>query len=88
MPDMQSPDGEVLSIPSEGVHALRALGWVERNAEPVTAAPEGGAVVEVDAPAAPKETANRGEWAAYAESLGIESGDLTKAQLREAVNDL
>ena len=25
--EMMSPQGEVLDIPAEGVHAMRALGW-------------------------------------------------------------
>lgn len=34
---------------------------------------------------APAATANRGQWAKYAESLGIETGDMTKAEIITAV---
>lgn len=34
---------------------------------------------------APKPYASRGEWAKYAESVGLEPGDMTKAQIQAAV---
>lgn len=51
---------------------------------PPEALPE--APVEQPEPtSAPTASASRGEWAAYAESLGITPGDSTKADLIEAV---
>lgn len=35
----------------------------------------------------PAKTASRGEWAAYVESLGIEPGELTKAELIDAAGE-
>jgi len=35
MPKMTSPQGEVLDIPAESAHALRALGWTQAP-EPAT----------------------------------------------------
>lgn len=43
---------------------------------------------EVVPEGAPSVSASRGAWASYAESLGLEPGDLTKAQIVAAVSDL
>lgn len=34
MPRATSPYGEVLTIPAEGVHSMRALGWDVEDDEP------------------------------------------------------
>lgn len=34
MVEMISPQGEVLTVPTEGVHAMRALGWERTEPEP------------------------------------------------------
>lgn len=58
---------------------------------------EVGASIEVHADAeaepvhlegAPAGNASRAAWAAYAESLGVEPGDLTRDELREATANL
>lgn len=45
---------------------------------------ESAADEELDA-GAPAGNASRADWAAYAESLGIDPGDMTRDELRQAV---
>lgn len=64
--------------------AVEAPAPVTESVEP--AAPEPADPTETAAPAgAPKPSASVGEWARYAESLGIDAGEMTKAQIQEAV---
>lgn len=50
------------------------------------AAPVADPESHVEVPAgAPAGNASRGDWAAYAESLGVEPGDMTRNELKAAV---
>lgn len=46
MPRATSPYGEVLTIPAEGVHAMRALGWDVEDDEPTTPTADADATVD------------------------------------------
>lgn len=66
-------DEVAASLPSEFV-----FDGVEHDIEQVN---------EADGVQRPAASASRGDWAKYAESVGIDPGEMTKAELQAAVGD-
>lgn len=66
--------------------ALLGSQWQVEAAAAAEPAPAPAAPV-VEVSGAPKGSASRRVWAEYAESLGIDPGGLTRAQLQEAATN-
>ena len=61
---------------------------VEEEPETVVVEAEPETVVEPEpAPGAPKGNASRAAWRDYADSLGIKTGGMTRAEIRDAVKE-
>lgn len=96
---VHSETGEVLHVAPEGMTgapALRALGWALQGKAATDPAdpPSDAEVPPVDLPEAPAPSdparphngASRKAWAAYAESVGVTPGTLTRDELIAAVD--
>lgn len=92
MPLMVKDRGEPLNVEPGAVHIMLTLGYrvvaesptVATNVEQRTVEP----AVRNDSPTspdAPKGNATRAAWREYAESLGVKTEGLTRAQIRDAV---
>ena len=61
---------------------------VEEEPETVVVEAEPETVVEPEpAPGAPKGNASRAAWRDYADTLGIKTGGMTRAEIRDAVKE-
>ena len=62
---------------------------VEEEPETVVVEAEPETVVEPEpAPGAPKGNASRAAWRDYADTLGIKTGGMTRAEIRDAVKEV
>ncbi len=62
---------------------------VEEEPETVVVEAEPETVVEPEpAPGAPRGNASRAAWRDYADSLGIKTGGMTRAEIRDAVKEV
>ena len=89
--------GVLVTVDVSKVGRLRATGWILVEEQPVEAvAPLGAETVgspeaPMQAPAQstePKGSASRAAWRDYADTLGIKTGGMTRAEIRDAVKEV
>lgn len=86
--------GGLVTVDVSKVGRLRAAGWILVEEQPVEpAAPLGAETVEspMQEPSQstePKGNASRAAWRDYADSLGIKTGGMTRAEIRDAVKEV
>lgn len=80
-------DGVTVQVNEKVAALLPAAFNTTRTVTPKQAEHTVPPAAQVERAGAPAKSASRGEWARYAETIGLDPGDLTKAELIAAINE-